>query len=268
MQITISKQLRYLRNDRGNTQEELADHLGVTVQAVSKWERGEGCPEISFLPLIASFYKVSVDTLLGVDEAAKEKRANEIAEQYFRSVQKAKINTDGTIERSDAEIEMGMEIIRKGLSEIPDSWYLMQILASDLWGYAKRKNIKDQKPLLDEAEQLCRKILKEAPYDCPWRHCANEILCLTLYEQGNKQQAIEIAENLPGAVGSLDNMLPKVLEGKDLERQLNISIREFIRLAYGCVQMHSENNFGKERLRSQSAVKIQLDAIKTYLDNK
>ena len=74
MKVLLSEQLKKLRREKGNTQEDLANHLGITTQAVSKWEREEGYPDITLLPFIASYYNVSVDDLLGVGQIEKEKK--------------------------------------------------------------------------------------------------------------------------------------------------------------------------------------------------
>ncbi|MBR5767614.1 MAG: helix-turn-helix transcriptional regulator, partial [Clostridia bacterium] len=76
MNIKLSEQLKKLRREKGNTQEDLANHLGISTQAVSKWEREEGYPDITLLPAIASYYNVSVDDLLGVGKIEKEKKLN------------------------------------------------------------------------------------------------------------------------------------------------------------------------------------------------
>lgn len=63
--IKIHEQIAFLRKQKGLTQEQLAVSLGVTNQAVSKWESGQCCPDIQLLPAIASLFEVSVDELLG-----------------------------------------------------------------------------------------------------------------------------------------------------------------------------------------------------------
>ena len=81
MTIHLKEQLKKLRRERSGTQEDLAAHLGVTVQAVSKWERGEGFPDINLLPAISSFYNVTIDDLLGVGQMEKEKKIKEYREK-------------------------------------------------------------------------------------------------------------------------------------------------------------------------------------------
>lgn len=63
-EIKISEMIRRLRTDKGISQEALADVCGVSMQAVSKWENGQSCPDISFLPLLAEYFGVSTDYLL------------------------------------------------------------------------------------------------------------------------------------------------------------------------------------------------------------
>jgi len=63
--IKINEQIAFLRKQKGLTQEELAGALGVTNQAVSKWESAQCCPDIGLLPDIAKLFNVSVDELIG-----------------------------------------------------------------------------------------------------------------------------------------------------------------------------------------------------------
>ena len=64
MDMTIGKRIALLRKEKGLTQEELATHMGVSPQAVSKWENDQTCPDISALPSLARLLGVSVDELL------------------------------------------------------------------------------------------------------------------------------------------------------------------------------------------------------------
>ena len=64
MDMTIGKRIGLLRKEKNLTQEELASHMGVSPQAVSKWENDQTCPDISALPKLAGLLGVSVDELL------------------------------------------------------------------------------------------------------------------------------------------------------------------------------------------------------------
>lgn len=65
MAQTMGKQIMQHRKRLGLTQEQLAEKLGVTAQAVSKWENDQSCPDISILGTLADIFGISTDVLLG-----------------------------------------------------------------------------------------------------------------------------------------------------------------------------------------------------------
>ena len=65
MNQILGNNIMTLRKDSGLTQEQLANALGISYQAVSKWETGNACPDISMLPLLADLFSVTVDQLIG-----------------------------------------------------------------------------------------------------------------------------------------------------------------------------------------------------------
>ena len=65
MNQTLGSRIAELRRKKNMTQEDLANALGVTPQAVSKWENDLSCPDITLLPQLAKLLGVSVDELLG-----------------------------------------------------------------------------------------------------------------------------------------------------------------------------------------------------------
>ena len=67
MAKTIGNIIRELRCSRNLTQEQLAENLNITAQAISKWENNIGMPDISQVVPIAHFFGVSTDVLFGVD---------------------------------------------------------------------------------------------------------------------------------------------------------------------------------------------------------
>ena len=74
MNLLIGKKIKQMRRERDLTQEEVAAHLGVSFQSISKWERGDGYPDITMLPALANYFKVSIDELLGISELEMRKK--------------------------------------------------------------------------------------------------------------------------------------------------------------------------------------------------
>lgn len=88
--MNLGNNISEKRKAKGMTQEELAAKLGVSPQAVSKWENNLSCPDISLLPAIAKIFGMSVDELLGAasttDNVAEEKAFSEPETAYDESV--------------------------------------------------------------------------------------------------------------------------------------------------------------------------------------
>ncbi len=70
--LHLSENLKIYRMKKNLTQEDVAEFLGITAQSVSKWERGESYPDITFLPALANIFETSVDLLIGMDTIRAE----------------------------------------------------------------------------------------------------------------------------------------------------------------------------------------------------
>ena len=75
MATTMGQIIKRLRKGRGFTQEQLAERLGVTSQAISKWENDAGMPDISQIVPLASVFDVSTDVLFGINDTAEREEA-------------------------------------------------------------------------------------------------------------------------------------------------------------------------------------------------
>lgn len=64
MNYSIGTKIATLRKQKDITQEEMANAIGISAQAISKWERGKNYPDIELLPIIADFFSTTIDNLL------------------------------------------------------------------------------------------------------------------------------------------------------------------------------------------------------------
>ena len=130
MQLNLGQKIRELRRRDGRKQEDLANALGVTCQAVSRWEAGGGYPDMEIIPVIANFFGVSIDELFGYDNV-REKRIDEIVNQLTEMNNK----NNGI----DVNINECINLARNALAEFPGNERLMLCLAWILYtaGYVK-----------------------------------------------------------------------------------------------------------------------------------
>ena len=81
MSYNFGNNIKTLRKNRNLTQEQMADFFGVSSQAISKWETNISYPDISLLPIIANFFGVSTDELLGYDMSKRDDAIKELQEE-------------------------------------------------------------------------------------------------------------------------------------------------------------------------------------------
>ena len=73
MQLDLGQKIRELRRRDGRTQEALAEAIGVTSQAISRWEANGGYPDMELIPAIANYFNISIDELFGYSKDRQEK---------------------------------------------------------------------------------------------------------------------------------------------------------------------------------------------------
>lgn len=120
METTLGKRIAALRRDKGLKQEELARQLGVTPQAVSKWENDQTCPDITLLPDLARILGVSVDELLSgkaLEPAVKvlpAEQRKDLKDMVLRivvdSAEGDKVRVNLPVGLVEAALDMGMDM--------------------------------------------------------------------------------------------------------------------------------------------------------------
>lgn len=204
MEMNIGGTIRSLRKELGITQEEFAKAMGVTTQAVSKWERGEGYPDITFLPDIAEYFHVTLDVLCGIDEQQKQKHISAI----IRAT-------------SDASYEEGVQIAREGLTKFPHSVQLKNNLAEALMGCTARWTL--PREVLEEVVRLYEDILSRCPDLNTISSNAFSLLCQAYISIGEYKKAKQIALQMNGKYES-QRIWCHIFQGDELVTHIQESI--------------------------------------------
>jgi len=191
MNIYISENIKKLRKEKGITQETLSEHLGISCQAISKWERGETFPDITMLIPISSYFGVSTDQLLGVDNVKNQEKIQQYLDQYDKLSYLGK----------DKE---KCDLIRQAYKEFPNDWgivynHLMSLLYDP---YIESSNQFPGIPThIEEMKRLCNYILDECTNE-NFRYEALSLMIEIYKHQNEKEKAISIIERFPNGYWS------------------------------------------------------------------
>lgn len=127
---TFGMMISSLRKEKGMTQLELAEKMGVTDKAVSKWERDLSFPDINSIPKLAEVFEISVDELMQVQTTSKEKKnkkkASEIVDIVLKGVGIAMgiavtvLSILGEVEANTAFTMLGIGLASISISQLKD----------------------------------------------------------------------------------------------------------------------------------------------------
>ncbi len=206
----FSSVMKKLRKQRGLTQEQIAEALGISCQAISKWETGLSFPDISLLPIIADYFGVSIDYLLGHDAGRQGEeiaKACSAAEELFQS----------------GSYTQAVPTLRKALVRHPSNEKLMYMLAWALSG-----TIRESPDNYEEAVLLYLKIL-EISTDTEMRTRVTRDLVYRYYTKRDLDRALFYARSLPPFEFCREYNLGRsnVLQGRELSEYLQSNIRLF-----------------------------------------
>ena len=222
MQLNLGTKIRELRRRDGRTQEALAEALGVTSQAVSRWESGGSYPDMEIMPAIANYFGVSIDELFGYHND-RERKIQAILDQ---------IDAFGYQTRSDDEwVDECLAILREGLAEFPQNERLLLALADALseagWrrygeridyddeGYMQHDHERHKKnQLWAESIKICEYLVDHAE-DSETVTKAISILVLQYRNIGEYQKGIAYANRMPSMVNCRERQLACAADGQE-----------------------------------------------------
>jgi len=177
MNLKVGANIRELRHRQGITQEKLAEKLGTTSQAVSRWESAVGYPDIELLPHIADAFGVSLDELFGKD--AREKEAK--IQYYLEECQRL-----GSL----GDDEKRFALMREAYELFPLDHRIMLKYA---WAKAPAE---ESEEAYESIVAICNRVLDDNPAD-ELRYDPLSLLGMMYRSMGKTEEAIAVAKRFP-----------------------------------------------------------------------
>lgn len=210
MLICLGENIRSLRMANGITQEQFGYELGVSAQAVSRWENGATYPDITMLPMIADYFDVTLDELMG---RGRELDTNE-REAFFKRMHEM---------YNRGEIADVLEEYNKMLHKHPNDAFLLHGKVNVLY-YSQFNNSQDMS-VAKEIISLCNKI------NCsnkPDMQCGANALLVRVYAKiGQLDEARKLANALPSFEVGRELLIAECLQGAEKKEHYRYLIERF-----------------------------------------
>ena len=205
--MKLGEKIKSLRKQKNISQEVFANYLGVSFQAVSKWENGNTMPDVTMIPAIASFFGVSTDELFDFNLFEMERQVDAICDEAY----KYRFSDPARSER----------ILREGLQRFPGNDIILNNLLYTL----------DYQTRADEVIALCKSLI-ESTKDDSVKYDACRILAICYKENGRNDLIKPTLESIPEIYFSKLERMASLLNNQDgyeaAQKQKHISAEALI----------------------------------------
>lgn len=218
--MNIGNKIRELRKQRGITQEQLAESIGISFQAVSKWENNIALPDITLVPVLASYFGVSMDELFDFNLKEIEHAVRIITEKAYQYR-----------ESNPAE---SRRILEEGLKKYPENDILLNNLLYVL-DYSVRP---------DETIAIASKLIEKTNQN-DVKYDALRFLAYAYKAKGDLESAEAAIEQIPEIYFTKLTEKAYLLSGKAkfeaAEKQKWISFENLIQMMWKLAEYYEEN---------------------------
>lgn len=210
MAMKLGTKIKSLRKGKGISQEALANVLGVTFQAVSKWETNAATPDMGLIPPIASYFGVSIDELFDYNVLENEKKIDAICREAAQYRLREPLRAE--------------QILKEGLKQFPANENMLTVLVYVLWAIPGR----DQE-LID----TCRLLI-----DCATNEGIRcdvlRILAEAYHREGKFEEIPAVLDQIPEFYFTKTECVAKLTDGQEsmnaARLQMNLSGKSLVEM--------------------------------------
>ena len=217
--MKIGNTIRELRKSKNMTQEQLAEKLGISFQAVSKWENNISLPDITVIPTLASVFGVSVDRLFAEDIRDIDADISEICDEAY--------------EYRETDPDKSRKILEKGLEKYPENDILLNNLL-----YTVNYNENPDETIKIASKLIDRTHLSDVKYD------ALRFLAYAYNAKGDEESAVNALEQIPEIYFTKLSELSFIVSGdrkyEVAEKQKWISFEILIQMMWKIAEYYEE----------------------------